>query len=93
MNRKEKRADQPIRINASTCYHHSNGILTVMANGQRMPAEMPRRLVRPLYPPGTSLDSKQLFNIPLKIKRMLAKGESQRAVPNISGLSPLHQQG
>ncbi|KAG7365104.1 hypothetical protein IV203_038307 [Nitzschia inconspicua] len=72
LNRKEKRADQLIRINASTCYRHSNGcfpsssqlsiekrkagavaaavnesriksILTVMATGQRMPAEMLRR--------------------------------------------------
>ncbi|KAG7347922.1 hypothetical protein IV203_016627 [Nitzschia inconspicua] len=103
-NRNEKRADQPIRINASTCYHHSNGcfpsssqlaiekrkagaitaavnestiksILAVMATGQRIPVEMLRRLVRPLYPPGTSLDSQLLFNIRLKIKRMLAKGD------------------
>ncbi|KAG7370749.1 hypothetical protein IV203_019319 [Nitzschia inconspicua] len=103
-NRNEKRADQPIRINASTCYHHSNGcfpsssqlaiekrkagaitaavnestiksILAVMATGHRIPVEMLRRLVRPLYPPGTSLDSQLLFNIRLKIKRMLAKGD------------------
>ncbi|KAG7346548.1 hypothetical protein IV203_005616 [Nitzschia inconspicua] len=46
-----------------------------MATGQRIPVEMLRRLVRPLYPPGTSLDSQLLFNIRLKIKRMLAKGD------------------
>ncbi|KAG7343955.1 hypothetical protein IV203_021963 [Nitzschia inconspicua] len=46
-----------------------------MAAGQKISNGMLRDLVRPLYPPGTSLDSKLLFNIRLKIKRMLAKGD------------------
>ncbi|KAG7341543.1 hypothetical protein IV203_023495 [Nitzschia inconspicua] len=119
LNRREKRADQPIRINASTCYRHSNGcfpsssqlsiekrkagavtaavnesriksILTVMATGQRMPPEMLRRLVRPLYPPGTSLDSKLLFNIRLKIKRMLAKGDIDLASHTVTKADEAH---
>ncbi|KAG7363780.1 hypothetical protein IV203_027141 [Nitzschia inconspicua] len=119
-NRNEKKADQPIRINASTCYRHTNGcfpsssqlsiekrkagavaaavaadesvlkqILTVMATEKTIPADMLRRLVRPLYPPDTSLDSKFLCNIRLKIKRMLAKGDIDLATSN-TGTDDIH---
>ncbi|KAG7341180.1 hypothetical protein IV203_029274 [Nitzschia inconspicua] len=44
-------------------------ILTVMATGQRIPTGLLRDLIRPLYPPGTSLDTQLLFNF--RVKRHL----------------------
>lgn len=49
-------------------------ILTVMATGQRIPTGLLRDLIRPLYPPGTSLDTQLLFNFRVKLKRMLTRG-------------------
>ncbi|KAG7373178.1 hypothetical protein IV203_033902 [Nitzschia inconspicua] len=43
--------------------------------GQRIPTGLLRDLVRPLYPPGTSLDTQLLFNFRVKLKRMLTRGE------------------
>ncbi|KAG7348238.1 hypothetical protein IV203_027832 [Nitzschia inconspicua] len=51
---------------------------------------MLRRLVRPLYPPGTSLDSELLFNIRLKIKRMLAKGDIDLASHSVTEADEAH---
>jgi hypothetical protein len=47
-------------------------ILSVMGSGSRVPIKMLRNLMRPLYPPGTSLDARMVFNFSLKLKRMLA---------------------
>ncbi|KAG7373066.1 hypothetical protein IV203_033790 [Nitzschia inconspicua] len=66
---KRKAGAVAVAVNES----RTSAILTVMSPGQRVSAGMLRGLVRPLYPPGTSLDSKLLFNIRLKIKRMLAR--------------------
>ena len=49
-------------------------ILSVMHTGKRVPIEMMRDLIRPLFPPGTSLDARLVFNFLLKSKRMLADG-------------------
>jgi hypothetical protein len=51
-------------------------ILSVMNTGSRVPIGMMRDLLRPIFPPGTSLDanSKLVWNFRLKAKRMLAKG-------------------
>ena len=47
-------------------------ILSVMESGTRVPIRLLRDLMRPLYPPGTSLDSQMIFNFRLKVKRLLA---------------------
>ncbi len=47
-------------------------ILSVMETGSRVPVDMMRDLMRPLFPPGTSLDFQLVFNFRLKLKRMLA---------------------
>ena len=49
-------------------------ILSVMHTGKRVPIDMMRDLMRPLFPPGTSLDAQLVFNFRLKSKRMLADG-------------------
>lgn len=49
-------------------------ILSVMATGTKVPIPMLRQMMKPLFPDGTSLDSKLIFNFRLKIKRMLDKG-------------------
>ena len=49
-------------------------ILAVMASGERVPIPMLRQMMKPLYPEGTSLDSRLIFNFRMKIKRMLACG-------------------
>ena len=49
-------------------------IVAVMATGSRIHVSMLREMMKPLHPPGTSLDAKLVFNFRLKIKRMLQKG-------------------
>jgi hypothetical protein len=60
----------------TTAIHESQikSILSVMSTGVRVPVSMMREMMKPLFPEGTSLDSKLIFNFRLKIKRMLAKG-------------------
>ena len=54
---------------------HIKSILSIMATGERIPTNLLREMIRPLYPPGTSLDSKLIFNFRLKVERMLKSGE------------------
>jgi len=43
-------------------------ILAVMETNSRIPTNMLRELMRPLYPVGTSLDAKLIFNFRLKLE-------------------------
>ncbi len=49
-------------------------ILSVIATKKKIPVGMLRELVRPLFPPGHSLDAQTLFNFRLKINRLLKNG-------------------
>ena len=59
-------------------------ILAVMKTEEKIPIGMLRELLRPLYPPGTSLDCKLMFNFRLKAKRMLAAGLGDLATETIT---------
>jgi hypothetical protein len=79
-------------------------ILAVMETNSRVPTNMLRELMRPLYPVGTSLDAKLIFNFRLKLKRMQKNSKGtfldtllicglniSRLLKNIQLISPLGQ--
>ena len=49
-------------------------IITVIRTETRVPVATLREMIRPLYPPGTALDAQLIFNLRLKIKRMIKQG-------------------
>jgi hypothetical protein len=46
--------------------------MTVLSTGTKVPTAMLREMMKPLYPPGTSLDWSLIFNFVVKVRRMMA---------------------
>ena len=61
-------------VTASIHEQQIKSILTVMKTGTKVPTSTLRELMKPLYPPGFSLDAKHIFNFRLKVKRMISSG-------------------
>ena len=49
-------------------------LAAVATNVNKVDTPLLREMIKPLFPPGTSLDSKLIFNFRTKIRRMLMKG-------------------